>query len=194
MTLKKIEVHPKLLSFAMKYLHLMHKKESEDNELVLKNVQNNYEAIKKKQNRLLDTHINGLIDESEYKNKKAELEKEKQELKSMMDNADYRQDKWIESVESSIDLATNLSNNFDKAPILKKRELLHRLGSNFVLENGEIAIELQKPYQIMKDEKENPEKYMVSLEPLEKIDTTGELVSLAKENPTWLGSKDSNPE
>lgn len=191
--LSKIEIHEEFKNWAIEYLKYAHEKEQQDRFVITKNLQNTYNEAQKKIDRLLNAYINGLItDENKFKNKKDELLKEKEIIKQRLESSDYRANKWIEECENSFSFSYNLKKRFQSGSIEVKKQILTTIGSNFIIKNKKIAIGLNKPYFIFKDAKENEEKYLVSLEPVEKLDIPSEMAHLAKENPLWLPRVDSN--
>jgi site-specific DNA recombinase len=168
--LAKIQISEAFKDWALKYLHEVHEQEIDDRTVIYKSLQEAYNATQGKLDSLLDLRIRGLISDDEYKEKKESLLKEQADLKTKLGDTENRASSWLELSEKTFNFACYARHWFKNGSLDKKKSILQTIGSDFVLKDGEITIQLQKPYFIIQEANKNEEKYTRRLE-LNPVDT-----------------------
>lgn len=91
----------------------------------------------------LEGWIDGKVPEDTYNRKLAEFKKIQKNANKIFNNADSRIDERIQMVEEVLDFASSASYKFKIGDDIKKREIFSRIGSNFVLNDGKLSVELK---------------------------------------------------
>ena len=184
--LTKIQISEEFKNWALKYLHEVHEQEIDDRTVIYKSLQEAYNATQGKLDSLLDLRIRELISDDEYKEKKESLLKEQAGLKAKLGDTENRASSWLELSEKTFNFACYARYWFKNGSLDEKKSILQTIGSDFVLEDGKITIQLQKPYFIIQDANEHEEKYAKRLELPKKLVLSPQIRDLALQNPTWL--------
>ena len=112
----------------------------------------NIQTIDLKMGKLLDAYLDDTIEESIYKNKKNQLFEEKLKMEEKKAKTNECGSSWLEPFSEFIIGAQNAPN------IARKKENLSRLsstlkniGSNFFLKDGNLNIDLKKPFAALRE-------------------------------------------
>lgn len=190
--LAKIQISEKFKDWALEYLHEVNEQEVDDRTVIYKSLQEAYNAIQGKLDSLLDLRIRELISDNEYTQKKEVLLKEQTGLKERLGDTENRASRWLELSEKTFNFACHARDWFANGGLEDKKRILLTIGSDFVLKDKKIAVQLQGPYLIIQDAKEHEEKYTDRLELPKKIVLSPQIRDFAIQNPTWLRRRDSN--
>ena len=112
-------------------------------------VENNKMKLSKNESRLsklLDAHLDGLLESEEYQNKKAELLKEKLALKQKIAR---KGNQWLEPLKNWIIDAHQANNLLLAENFEAKAELLQKIGSNRIFQAQQISITFEKAWKIL---------------------------------------------
>lgn len=187
-----IKVSDEFYIWAKKWLKQVHQVEVQDRTEIMKSNQNRYNQIQEKLDRLLETKIDGLIDNETFSRKKVQLEDERESAKALIENTEIRAKEWHKQAENALDFAQTLHERFDSAKPELKKQLLFNLGTNFKLFEGNLRVQLDKTLECFENEEEWPQKYSDSYEPIKKVDVKDKTGDLMPVNPVWLPDEDSN--
>jgi site-specific DNA recombinase len=184
--LAKIQISEVFKGWALKYLHEIHEQETDDRTTIYKSLQEAYNVVQNKLNNLLDLKIRELISDDEYTQKKEVLLKEQANLKEKLEDTESRASSWLELSEKAFNFACYARYWFRNGALEEKKTILQTIGSDFVLKDGKLSIQLQEPYFIIQDANEHEEKYAKRLELPKKLVLSPQIRDLALQNPTWL--------
>lgn len=184
--LESVEIDDDFKNWAKQYYHELSDFESKNVFDINSNVQKQIINIDKKLDSLLDLKLTDSITKDEYDKKRKDLMIEKSTLK---DNLDKNSD-WLLKANKAIDTAHDIKSKFLNKSKDGKRLLIRSIGSNLFLEKGLVRPELEKPYFIFSDAKNNPKKYFRRIEPVDYPYLSRQTINLAKKNPTWLRGLD----
>ncbi len=190
--LSEIQISEKFKEWALKYLREIHEQEVDDRSHIYQNLQETYNGTQKELDNLLDLRIRELVSDQEYQTKKADLLKEQRKLKENLGDTEDRASKWLELSEKTFNLACYARHWFEKGNLNDKKSILLAIGSDFVLKDRKLDVQLQKPYFILKDAKEHEEKYAERFELPESVVLSPQTRDFAIQNPTWLRGQDSD--
>jgi len=143
--LQQIEIPTEFHRWAMEYLRQEHNKEKEDRTAIYNAQKKAYEACVRRLEAITDMRINNEITEDEYKAKKAKLIDEKLKYQELLKDTDHRVDQWVEAAEKIFEFAEKAKTRFEKGTLEAKREVLGILGSNLILKNGKLSIDIHLP-------------------------------------------------
>ncbi len=184
--ISKFDISEEFVDWARKWLKKLHSVEVQDRTEVYKSQQRAYNASQKRLDRLLDTHIDGLINATTYKNKKHQIEQEIKSLKEKLEDTEHRVKCWHKQAEDTIDFAYAVREKFANTEPEEKKLLLKQLGSNFLINDKKVLIELEKTYMTLSESEKWEEKYSDSLEPVKYADILAKSPDLRPANPVWL--------
>lgn len=146
--LDKIEIPSTFHQWAIKYLKEEQSKETVDREEILSSQQKRLDACKRKLNSLFEMRINGEIDASEYIQRKEKLTEEKQRFEQLIADNNHRFDTWLDNAEQLFTFAETAKQRFESGNLVVKREVLACLGSNLILLDRKLNIQLQEPLSV----------------------------------------------
>ena len=107
---------------------------------------NRISEIDRKLNMLLDSYINQVISEEEYKKKKSILLNEKLELKEKLTSDEGKGKVWLELARTIVTSAGQASYIARKGSLEEKREFAKKIGFNFRLADAKLRFEYRLPY------------------------------------------------
>ena len=190
--LKKVEV-PKLFhSWAIDTLKAMHESERHDRTKLLSKKQARYAEIMLKLDTLLDLLIDETITKETYDTKKAELERERSNLKVFLDNIDERVGAWLRKVEGAIDFAADARKEFETGDMEKKRLILSTIGCNHLLKDKRLIFQAEKPLLIVQEAVSEAKTISHRLEPPKNKALQRRILESYSQNPTLCPGEDLN--
>jgi len=151
--LSQIHISEAFKNWAIKYLKEENDKEARSREKVFATQRRAYDnCIKRIENlfqlKISPLNINGdLLSDEEYAKQKSELIKEKARLEEILNDAEYRVEKWLEVGEQIFDFACYAKYWFKNGTVEQKGVILNALGSNLSLKDKKLFIELKKPFR-----------------------------------------------
>src|SRR5690606_27542477 len=132
---------------------------------ILSTARSRYDEVTNKIDKLVEGWIEGKVPESIYNDKLPKYQKEQETLKQILDNVDVRMKERVIMVDNVMNFATKARDEFINGDEFKKREIFSRIGSNFLLKDGNLSIELKKPLQIISEMNESIKLEVERLEP-----------------------------
>lgn len=189
--LESFEIPLEFKEWAKKYLNEINKKEHNDRISIVKSLQYSYNTTQKKIDNLLELKLQDLITEDEYRAKKLDLMKLRNKYKERLDDAEGRANNWMKQAEDILEIASEARELFFEGTVEEKKKILQALGSNFILKNGKISIQLAKPFEIF--QKAN-NRGVFRFEPGNNTIVAAQMGQCKKENLSWLPDEDSNLE
>ncbi len=92
--------------------------------------------------------LNGELEASEYIQRKEKLDKEKQRYEQLIADNNHRIDTWLDTAEKLFSFAETAKKRFESGNLVVKREILACLGSNLILMDRKLNVQLQEPLSI----------------------------------------------
>ncbi|MBI2550899.1 recombinase family protein [Candidatus Uhrbacteria bacterium] len=140
--LGSISIPKAFAAWGVKWLRYMHDQECTDRSHIYRSVQDAYNDVQAKLDRLTDMRLSDLLTDDEYSRQKERLVAEQRHLKERMGDTEQRAESWLKKVEEAFDFAQHAQYWFAQGNIQEKRNILVKLGSNAVLKDGIVRIEL----------------------------------------------------
>jgi len=163
--IESFEIPTEFKNWGVKYIQMMHEKESSNNKQVIKNKHTLYEQIDDKLNKLLDLRLRDILSDDDYLKEKDKLVHEKNNVEMHISNAKSESDKWRELAEKTFDFACHAHEWFKKGSMQEKNEILLAIGSKFTLDDGQLKIEWHKPLEIFRENHQEIYEAKKGLEP-----------------------------
>jgi site-specific DNA recombinase len=118
-------------------------------EMTIKPLKEELNKIEIKISKLLDLHLDGLLEADEYQNKKAELVEKKVALKQKIAQIEQKGNCWLEPLKNWILEIKQIQNLISTNNLREKGEFLKKIGSNRRIFNGKIVFEPIGPWKIL---------------------------------------------
>jgi len=106
-------------------------------------------SIEKQLSRLLDAHLQGVIETYEYQSKKNELVTEKVALKQKLADISRKGARWLEPMRKWIKEAHQAHFTLQQENLQAKSELIKKIGSNRLLASGKAAVICENQWKIL---------------------------------------------
>ena len=194
--LSQIEIDEDFKNWAIKYLKVLHKKEINSVQSSISAKQRNYKSVLKKLDGLIQLKISGddMLSDEEYRDQKMRLSKEKADLEELMRGEGYSFDSVLEMSEKTFNFARQARYWFEKGDLQDKREILSSLGSNLLIKDQKLTIDLHKPFLTLKNSLPTIRIENSRLEPVESGSVKRKTSAFDVGIPTLLRGQDSNLE
>ncbi len=199
-TLSRLQISERFKDWAIKYLNELSDKETEENVVTRKSLQVAVNDTESRLNNLLRLKISpqnadgDMISDEDYKKQKELLTSEKNKLIEQLGGNNYQADHWREIAEKSFDFACHARYWFANGNTQTRREILASLGSNLVLINKTVGVDLEKPLQFIELAVTEEPTISGMFEPEENVDNTLQIEHVWANNSTLLPRLDSNQE
>jgi len=187
-----IHILEEFKEWAMKYLKNENDKEILSRENIIISQRKAYDACLKKIDNLLQLKISpmnadgSLLSDEEYAKRKAELIREKAHLQEILNDTDRRVERWLETAERTFDFACHAKHWFAHGTSQTKATILRTLGSNLILKDRKLVVELKKPLMAIKHVAEGVPQVRGMFEPAKFGLNKGDLEDLYSKNPIVL--------
>ncbi len=187
-----IKIPPEFHDWGLKQVKRVNKNEAEFTQNILTTQQKAYNDTLAQISELIDMRSSKEISREEFMEKKPKLEKERDRLKKLLDAVDDRATKWHEKADELFDFARDAAEEFNTGGLEKRRQILSRLGSNLILKDKKLIVDLEETLIPMIEAAKEAKKINDTLEPVEGVDRTSQLEALYEQNPVMLLGLDSN--
>lgn len=176
-------------NWALKYLDYMNQHEEKVEETSLKQLHEQHEDARQEMRVLTRLRIREQVDDVTFAEEKKRIEADIKRLEDLLGDANKRADKWADFVAETFDFAYYARMRFAHGELPEKREVFVKIGSNFILKDQKLALELDKDYFGF------TEDFVKQIDPLgideKRMDKLQE-ASLVPDDPRWLRGMDSN--
>ena len=190
--LSKITIDEDFKNLALKYLRGVHGDEVKDRGSIQESLHKTYEDTQKQIDNLTKLRLKEMVTDEEYTTQKSELLKERAKLKEKIGDFEHRADRWLELTEKAFNFACYAKYWFENGSLEDKKIILQTVGSNFILKDKRLSIELKNPWIIIRKGLEEAEQEMGRLELPQPAESTTLKPSLIPVCKTWLPGQDSN--
>jgi DNA invertase Pin-like site-specific DNA recombinase len=150
--LSNIHISEGFKDWAIKNLKEENEKEACSRESIFASQRKAYDNCLKKLNNLFQLKISpantdgSLLSDEEYGKQKTELLREKTRLEEILDDKSGNFEKWLEKGERTFIFARHARYWFEHGTLKEKFEILKALGSNLILRDKNLQIELKIPF------------------------------------------------
>ena len=196
--LSKIQISKRFKDLALKYLREENDKEISSREVIISSQRRAYDGCLKKLDNLFQLKISplnvdgGLFSDEDYAKQKAGLIKEKIRLEAMLNDTSGRIERWLDIAEKTFDFACNARYMFEIGDFETKSQILRVLGSNLILKDKKLSIDLKKPFSVIEKISCGIPEIKATFEPKKCVVDTRKFEALLLKNPILRGGWDSN--
>lgn len=185
--IENLEIPPEFHSFAMKWFKKENEKESESRNVIIKANEKAYKACLAKIDGLTDMRAGGEITAEEFAERKIKFLAEKKQLDSLFENTSKRVDRWLDNADEMLTFIENAKDKFENGSIQKRREILSTLGSDLILKDKILSIDIEKSLFPIKRIAKDVNEISKRLEPLNSVEKQKQFDALCGQSPVVLG-------
>ena len=180
--IKSIEIPSEFHSFAMKWFQKENEKEIGGRNAVIKANEKAYKACLAKIDGLTDMRAGGEISAEEFAERKVKFLAEKKQLDGLFGDTSKRVDKWLETADEMLTFIENAKDKFENGTIETRRSILSTLGSDLILKDKILSIDIDKSLFPIKRVSKDVSAIKERLEPLNTVEKQGEFDALCSQN------------
>ncbi len=109
------------------------------------------DQLKQRLSKLTDGYLDGVIDQSDYIEKKNNLLLQEKEITAKLERLERGDEQIIKEVEAFLELANNACLSYKLALLEEKREMVQIVTSNRVVKQKMVLFKLNYPFQLLAD-------------------------------------------
>jgi len=169
--LSSIKIAPAFHAWAIAELKKEYEKEATDKDSILYAHELRRKDVAERLQRLFEMRLVGDIGSDEYKTERSRLEDDERALKNRIEATEVRFKTWIDDAERLLTFAERAREEFLEGGLQKRRSIIAALGTEHVLEQGILTLQLEKPIQVLtegRDLSATLEKVRTSKKPTDK--------------------------
>jgi site-specific DNA recombinase len=190
--LESIELIPEFIDWAKSVLHRLHSDESKKIESTFERINREIESEKKKLASIFDYLLNDTITETQYREQKEKLESTIALLEQRRQSSNTKEKNWLEIMEETLDFVRYARTRFITGDISTKKAIFKALGSNLVLMDGKLNLELNSWFQPFEKIQKDTKSALARLEPNKKGISMLNTNTSDDYHTLWLPKLDSN--
>jgi site-specific DNA recombinase len=198
--LSSIEIHPDFVKWAMDHLRRVNAEEGSFVQSKLSSLNDRIIAITRLETLLFEKWAGeansdgSLFSDEQYKTRKNNYAEEKKTLQEQLNATHYSHENWLETAEKTFIFSRNARYWFAQGDKIQKRAIIQALGSNLILKDRKLHLDLQKPLQYIQEAKIMIESSNDNFEPADSVLIKGETSNVDFENLVGGDRRDSNPQ
>ncbi|HBK33778.1 TPA: hypothetical protein DEP34_03255 [Candidatus Uhrbacteria bacterium] len=146
--LSQMTIPEQFAQWAIRWLRYIHENQIDTLSTTRESLQKTYNNTQRSIDNLTNALIGELISEEEYKKKKQELLEERDRLKAKLDDQEQTSDHWIDQMEKTFLFAQEAKARFDSGSPDVKKQIVHALGSNFVIFNKKLSLDMEPVWKL----------------------------------------------
>jgi len=191
--LSSLSISEKFQKWALKYLHEVRSGEAQTREQIIATKTKAYEKTTKQIDGLVLAYTspqnaqNQIMSEEEYLGIRSRLLKDKNELFADLNVQDKETENWIELSERTFNFARYARAWFINGDIETKKAIFSSLGSDLLLEDRKVAINMRKPFNFIFEGLSNAKNELERLEPLESVEIANRIDTFSQQFPLLSG-------
>ncbi|MDH3324643.1 MAG: recombinase family protein, partial [Candidatus Peregrinibacteria bacterium] len=152
--LDDVEIDNDFEAWAIKWLKHIHNENSKLSQFEQKSLKRSLKTSQERLKALFDMRLDKEINEIEYKERKKELEEERDNWANRMKKALNKSDKDLNEAEDEFYFVENIKKRFETGSIEERKYIFFKIGSNLILKDQELSLSLKKEYLLIKNLKQ----------------------------------------
>ncbi len=195
---KHLAISDKFKGWAIKYLHEIRQNEAVSNQEIFESKQKQLARITDQLQSLLLKYTSPenaneeIMTAQELQTLKGGLLKQKSALENDVATQGKAIEEWVTLSERTFNFARYAKIWFDNGTMDTKRAVLAALGSNLLIKDQKLNVELYPFYQVIFDNVEKVEKELLKVRTSENITNKRQIAAILAKCPTLRRRKDSN--
>ena len=179
-------------TWAMKWFESEQEREVESRGAILATQRKAYDDILKRLDRYMEMRAREEITETEYREKRGELLKEKARYMALLNDTDHNATKWYTNMDNAFKFVKRAEEKFKTGTLEERREIFLSLGSNFLLKYREVLLDMDDTLLPMQKMAAEVQAVHHRLEPTKKDYAQRDLEHVYSKNPKLCAGLDSN--
>ena len=144
--LERITIPEEFKNWGLKYLDFVNEHEAKTEALSYKNIHQQVEDTRAEMRNLTRLRIREQIDDDLFEEEKKRIQKEIARLEELLTETNRQADEWVELMEETFNFAYYARMHFEHGDLQTKRYIFSKLGSNFLLKDKFLALQLKDEY------------------------------------------------
>ena len=196
--LASITISDDFKNWALAYLRDFREAEADTQEMTLEARQKGILNIDKQLNNLLLSYIapenadRSYISEAEFRSTKMKLLQDKERIEAELAKQSQEKVKWLALSEKAFNIACYAQKWFVNGETMTRRDIFTSLGSNFVLKDQKLSLELDFPFQLIAKNKRRVELEIKKVLTSKNRVTVKQIIELARKCPLLCAGQDLN--
>lgn len=188
--LEEVEIPRDFSEWALGLLRIETDREKITRDQMLSKFQNDYSKCLKRIDTLKDMRMNREIDSDEFAKRKADVETEKDSIRSSINKLDKRVSERLVEFEEKFSFAETAKEKFEKNTE-NKRTLLISLGTNFILYDKELKFDWEEIMAQVRTASKEAKKLHKAFEPIENRYTSTDYAEMYSASPIMGRQRDA---
>ena len=147
--IQKVSLPDKWKNIFLTKVEKWEKEKNQSSILFAQNLKKELEIVKTKMNRLLDAHLAGVLELSEFQEKKNALLEQKTDLQQKLRDFERKGNHWLELTKNWILEANQNKNLASSENFSEMKNFLKKAGLNRQITNQRLAIDFKKPWNYL---------------------------------------------
>ncbi len=191
--LNGLEIPQDLHEFGLRRMREENEKQAGTTQNLLAKLQKEYKECVATLDGIIDMRARKEIGEDDYKRRIGDAQKEKKRLEELLKDAGGQIDSWVKTADEAFEFVEHAQMKFKNGTWEKKREILLTLGSNLILKDKKLDINMEKTLIPMKTVSHESKKILETVRTAKKPLNKKEIERLYARCPSMLRGWDSNP-
>lgn len=170
--ISKISIDESFKDLAIKYSREVYQQEGRERDSIRRSLEKKHKEVQEQINGLTEMRLKRLLDDEEYLDHKNKLLLERERLKEKLKDVKHSAEKQLELTERAFTFACYASYWFEHGTIEQKNTILKTIGSNFILKDRKLSLELKNPWLILQEDLKESKPKKEALEPSERLDSS----------------------
>ena len=171
--LSKISIDESFKNLAIKYFREVYQDEAKDRESIRRSLEKKHKEIQEQINGLTEMRLKRLLDDEEYLEHKNKFLLERERVKEKLEDINHSAEKQLKLTERAFTFACYADYWFENGTIEQKNTILKTIGSNFILKDRKLSLELKNPWLSLTEDLKQSKPRKDTLEPSETPDLSG---------------------
>lgn len=166
--ISKISIDESFKDLAIKYFREVYQEEAKDRKSIRRSLEKKHKEIQEQIHGLTEMRLKRLLDDEEYLEHKNRLLLERERLKEKLKDINHSAEKQLELTERAFTFACYASYWFENGTIEQKNTILKTIGSNFILKDRKLSLELKNPWLTIHEDLKGRKPKKETSEPSER--------------------------
>ena len=190
--LDKLVIPKEFHIWALKWLEKEQAGEVGSREKILSSQRKAYDEVVQKIDSYIEMRARLELTESEFKEKKVVALKEKERLNALINDTDHRITRWANKMGDAFSFVLTAKDDFENGTLEKRREMFLSFGSDSVLKDKKLFVNLEKTLLPVKELAGEVREIHGRFGPQKKLMTQGQFEETYSKSPTVSAQQDSN--
>ena len=168
----KISIDESFKDLAIKYSKEVYQQEAKDRNSLRQSLEKKHKEIQEQINGLTEMRLKRLLADEEYLEHKNKFLLERERLKEKLNDISHSAEKQLKLTERAFTFACYAGYWFEHGTIEQKNTILKTIGSNFILKDRKLSLELKNPWLTIQEDYKESKPKKERLEPSETLDSS----------------------